>query len=137
MRRVLDPGLAMLLLAGCSSSLPTIPDDGAFTAVINPQVEQQASRFGAGPAVPIHGACDTAIQPATPVGPGVIRQIDVGMCRVSHLGSSSFVSDKLINLATGTQTAEALIAAASCCPSAGDTAVRPAIERMVPMSSVA
>jgi hypothetical protein len=115
MRRLLNPrpGLAMLLLAGCSAGLPTIPDDGAFGAQTGHPVELQASHHGARPEVPIRGSCDLAIHPAGPVSPGVIRLLDVGTCRISHLGMSTMVSDKLINLAEGTQTAEVVFTAAN------------------------
>jgi hypothetical protein len=115
MRRLLNPhaGLAMLLLAGCSADLPTIRTDGAFGTQPGHPVELQASHPGAGPALPIRGSCELAIQPAEPVSPGVIRLIDVGTCRMSHLGLSTMVSDKLINLAEGTQTAEVIWTAAN------------------------
>jgi hypothetical protein len=115
MRRLLNPrpGLAVLLVAGCSAGLPTTPDDGAFGAQTGHPVELQANHNGAQPAVPIRGSCELAIQPAEPVSPGVIRQLDVGTCRISHLGMSTMVSDKLIYLAEGTQTAEVVFTAAS------------------------
>jgi hypothetical protein len=115
MQRALNPCpvLAILLVAGCSAELPTIADDGAFRVQTSHQVELQASHHDARPAVPIRGTCETEIQPAEPVGPGVIRQLDVGTCRISHLGMSTLVSDKLINLVEGTQTADANFTAAN------------------------
>jgi hypothetical protein len=115
MRRFLDPRpvLALLLLAGCSSQLPTIANDGASGAQSSSPEELQASQHEARPEVPIRGTCETEIQPAEPVSPGVIRQLDVGTCRLSHLGVSSLVSDKLINLAEGTQTAAVVFTAAN------------------------
>jgi hypothetical protein len=115
MRRILNPrpGLALLLLAGCSAGLPTIPDAGESGAETSHPVELPASQNGAQPAVPVRGSCELAIQPPEPVGPGVIRQLDVGTCRISHLGMSTMVSDKLINLAQGTQTADVIFTAAN------------------------
>jgi hypothetical protein len=115
MRRVLNPRpvLAMVLMAGCSADLPTMPNDGAFGVQTSYPVELQASHHGAQPTVPIRGTCELAIQPAEPVGPGVIRQLDVGTCRISHLGMTTMVSDKLINLAAGTQTTEVIFTAAN------------------------
>jgi hypothetical protein len=52
---------------------------------------------------PFTGSCELAIQPATPVSPGVIRQLDLGECLISHLGKSTFISDKIINVVAGTQ----------------------------------
>jgi hypothetical protein len=115
MRRVLNPRpvLAMLVLAGCSAELPTTPDDSAFRGQSSYQAGLQATHYDARPAVPIRGTCEAAIQPAAPVSPGVIRQLDLGTCRLSHLGVSELVSDKLINLAAGTQTAEVIFTAAN------------------------
>jgi uncharacterized Zn-binding protein involved in type VI secretion len=96
-------GLALALavtLSGCAE-LPGSP------------LDLQASRQAALQAVPISGSCELAIQPAQPVSPGVIRQLDVGTCQLSHLGKSTFVSDKVINLMAGTQTAQVSITAAN------------------------
>jgi hypothetical protein len=115
MRRVHFAGaaLATILLAGCNSQLPTLPDDSAFGTQIAPRAGVQASRHVVPPALPIRGACELAIQPAEPVSPGVIKQLDVGTCHISHLGRSTMVSDKIINLMTGTQTADVALTAAN------------------------
>jgi hypothetical protein len=115
MRRVLTPhaGLAMILLAGCTADLPTVQNDAALGGRSGHRVELPASQHDARPEVPILGECETEIQPAEVVGPGLIRLIDVGTCRISHLGLSTMFSDKIINLAAGTQTAQITLTAAS------------------------
>jgi hypothetical protein len=105
------PGLALILLAGCSSP-PTAPIDSPFgTQAGGPAV--QVSQVPAAPALPLRGTCNLAFEPGEFVSPGVIRQIDEGTCRISHLGRSTMVSDKLINVMTATQTAEVTITSAS------------------------
>lgn len=88
-------------LAGCSADTLTyaVPLDGA-------QRSAMAAR-------PFAAHCDLAIQPGTPVGPGLIRQLDVGECRATHLGRAAFVSDKVINVVAGTQTLQATFTAAN------------------------
>lgn len=113
MRRSTSAGLGLaMILGGCSADLPTDPTHdvlSAQTSVFGAQAHQHA----APPALPIHGTCELEIQPAQPVGPGIIRQLDVGTCRISHLGRSTLVSDKLINLVAGTQSADMAITAAN------------------------
>lgn len=101
---IVATALGMILPAGCGAELPTIPGAEDFGA----QASHQAA-----PAVPIRGTCELAIQPAEFVSPGVIRLVDVGTCRISHLGRSTMVSDKIINLEAGTQTAGMAITAAN------------------------
>jgi hypothetical protein len=115
MRRLPEtrPVLALLLLAGCSAELPTMAHEGALGAQAAFPVGLQASHRGARPAVPIRGRCEMEAQPAEPVSPGVISQLDVGTCHISHLGMSTMTSDKLINLAAGTQTADVVFTAAN------------------------
>jgi hypothetical protein len=105
--------LAVILPAGCTSQLPTLPDDSAFASPAAHQTGMQASHHAAPPALPIRGRCEMAIQPAEPVSPGVIKQLDVGTCHISHLGRSTMVSDKIINLGAGTQNADVAITAAN------------------------
>jgi hypothetical protein len=115
MRRVHFAGaaLAMILPAACTSQLPTVQDDSAFATQLAHQAGMQASHHAATPARPIRGTCELAIQPAEPVSPGVIRQLDVGTCQISHLGRSMMVSDKIINLGAGTQSADVALTAAN------------------------
>jgi hypothetical protein len=114
MRRTVSTALvlAVILVAGCDAELPPAPDGAAFHAQAG-QAGLQANHQDARPAVPIRGTCELAIQPAQPVGPGLIRQLDVGTCRISHLGRSMLVSDKIINLVGGTQTTDVAITAAN------------------------
>jgi acyl-coenzyme A thioesterase PaaI-like protein len=104
--------LAMILPAACTSQLPTVPDESALVSPAAEQIVMQASHQ-ASPARPIRGTCELAIQPAEPVSPGVIRQRDVGTCQISHLGRSTMVSDKIINLGAGTQSADVALTAAN------------------------
>jgi hypothetical protein len=113
MRRIIPAGLGLaMILAGCSGELPTDPIDSAFGAQAG-QPALQANLQAARPPVPIRGTCELAYEPAQPVGPGVVRQIDVGTCHISHLGKSTLVSDKIINFIAGTQTADLAITAAN------------------------
>jgi hypothetical protein len=105
--------LAMILLAGCGSQLPTLPDDSAVVTLAAHQNGILASHDAVPPALPIRGTCELAIQPAEPVSPGVIKQRDVGTCHLSHLGLSAMVSDKIINVMAGTQYAQVALTAAN------------------------
>ena len=62
---------------------------------------------------PLRADCQMQIQPPTVLSPGVIAQVDSGACQVSHLGNSTLVSDKVINLAAGTQTLQLSFTAAN------------------------
>jgi len=62
---------------------------------------------------PLSGRCETTLDPAIPLGPGVIRQVDRGTCTLSHLGRADFLSDKTIQLMAGTQTTLATFTAAN------------------------
>jgi hypothetical protein len=86
-----------LALAGCATDSPTAAD---------------APQFGLD-GVPFNARCTLAIQPPTPVGPELIHQLDTGECQVAHLGRTTFVSDKIINVVAGTQTLEATFTAAN------------------------
>ena len=89
MRRLpLRPILLGLALAGCADDPSTDPLSPHFAMV----------------STPFSGRCELAIQPPTPISPGVVRQIDIGTCPFSHLGLSTYISDKIINFMTGTQT---------------------------------
>ena len=96
-RRISVAVVAVAVL-GCGGDSATSLDGGA--------------QFGVD-GVPFSARCELAIQPPTPVGPGVIRQLDTGECIVSHLGRTTFVSDKVINVVAGTQTIQATFTAAN------------------------
>ena len=53
--------------------------------------------------------CATVLAPTVPISPGVVRQLDVGTCKLSRLGTVDFVSDKVLQLALGTQTIQATL----------------------------
>ncbi len=52
------------------------------------------------------GPCETVLAPTIPISPGVVRQVDDGTCHLSHFGEVGFLSDKVLQLALGTQTNE-------------------------------
>jgi hypothetical protein len=92
------------LLAACSAD--------TLTDATEP-VQLSADLRQASPAVPFKGRCEMAIQPPTPIGPGLLHQIDIGTCEATHLGRASLESDKVINIIAGTQTLETLFVAAN------------------------
>ena len=53
---------------------------------------------------PISGTCTTAFAPPTLPPPPVIRQVDIGLCQLSHLGRTTIYSIQDIDIAAGTQT---------------------------------
>ena len=80
-------------LAGCS------PDNGTVAAPDGVALARTANE-----SIPISGACETAFVPPTFPPPPVIRQVDQGICHLSHLGRTALYSVQDIDLATGTQT---------------------------------
>ncbi|HEY0306286.1 MAG TPA: hypothetical protein VGC44_15030 [Longimicrobiales bacterium] len=96
-RRITTPILLAFGLAACSAD--------SATDALSPSFQMQPTPFA--------GSCELAIQPATPVSPGVIHQLDLGDCVLSHLGKSTVISDKIINLAAGTQITEMTLTAAN------------------------
>ena len=87
-----------LALAACGSELPSSPTT-QFSRTDNER--------------PFRAECTMQIQAPTVVSPGVIAQIDSGECQALHLGASTLVSDKVINLAAGTQTLQLTFTAAN------------------------
>jgi hypothetical protein len=102
MSRRLSLHLALaFLLAGCSADTLTEP------------VQLNADlRDAVGP-VPFSARCELTIQPPTPVGPGLLHQIDEGTCQATHLGRAQLTSDKIINVVAGTPTLETTFVAAN------------------------
>lgn len=102
-RTVFVAPVIILALAACGSDLTTAPvtefDETRFS-----RVEQDR---------PFKAECNLRIQPPTVVSPGVIHQIDAGECQALHLGAATLVSDKIINLAAGTQTIQLTFTAAN------------------------
>jgi hypothetical protein len=96
-RRTLRTILLTFALAGCSADSATNP--------LSPSFQMQPT--------PFQGHCELAIQPATPVSPGVVHQLDLGDCILSHLGKSTMISDKIINFAAGTQVTQITYTAAN------------------------
>lgn len=97
------PVLVLLALAACNG-------DGATAASATPPT---LARSVAAPVRPLAGECETVLAPTEFVRPGVVRQVDTGVCRLSHLGRTTFYSDKLIDLVAGTQTTRATFTAAN------------------------
>ena len=96
-RHMLPYVLVGLVLAGCSMD--------SSTDALSPHYDMVATPFG--------GRCELAIGPAQPIGPGVIRQVDIGECIVSRLGKSTFISDRVVNVVAGTQTVQNTLIAAN------------------------
>jgi hypothetical protein len=97
MRRLsAGPILVGLVLSACADS-PTVPPTPQFAMADTP----------------FRGSCELVIQPPEPISPGVVRQVDIGDCRISHLGHATFISDKIINFMAGTQTIEGTYIAAN------------------------
>ena len=102
-RNVFLAPVVILSLAACNSSLPTDPAGDYRTAQF---AATDNSR-------PFKAECNMQIQAPTVLSPGVIAQVDTGDCRVAHLGGSTLVSDKVINVAAGTQTVKITFTAAN------------------------
>lgn len=86
-----------IVIAGCSGDRSTEPFQPQAAAV----------------PVPFRATCELAIQPPTPVGPGLIHQLDIGTCHATHLGRATLVSDKVINVGAATQTLSVTFTAAN------------------------
>ncbi len=71
-----------------------------------------AAATAAAPERPISGTCELTFVP-TPLAPPLVQQIDVGTCRISHLGRTEFVGIQVINPVTGTQSGERTLTAAN------------------------
>jgi hypothetical protein len=91
------PVLLGLVLTACAADSPTVP--------LSPQLAMVAT--------PFRGSCELVIQPSEPISPGVVRQIDIGDCRISHLGRATFISDKIIDFVAGTQIIQGTYIAAN------------------------
>jgi hypothetical protein len=101
-RTVFFAPVLTLALAACSE-LPSAPITEPHTAQFA-AVERDR---------PFKAECNLRIQPPTVVSPGVIAQVDTGNCVASHIGASTLVSDKVINLIAGTQTLQLAFTAAN------------------------
>lgn len=93
----LRPMMLVLVLAGCSA------DSSTDVPSLNYAMQ----------ATPFTGRCELVAQPPQPISPGVVRQVNVGDCIVSHLGKSTYLSENVISFATGTQTFQASYTAAN------------------------
>jgi hypothetical protein len=93
----------ILALAACNAESPSGPAADVSTAQFS-QAEAE---------LPFRAECNAQIQPPTVVSPGVIAQTDSGDCQASHLGKTTIVSEKVINLAAGTQTIQLAFTAAN------------------------
>jgi hypothetical protein len=109
-RRLLATAPAALLalsLIGCTRDVPTATPFESATFV------RAAPTHGSSVPRPLAGWCETEFTVVSSTPP-TVRQIDTGTCQLSHLGRTSFYSDKDINFATGTQIShEAIFTAAN------------------------
>lgn len=102
MSRRLPVQLALaFLLAGCSADSLTEP------------VQLNAGLQDAVGPVPFSVRCEMQIQPPTPVGPGLLHQVDTGTCHGTHIGRAQITSDKIIDVVNGTQTLDITFVAAN------------------------
>ena len=101
-RHVFIAPVLALALTACGSELPSGP-----VAALDAQFSE------VGQDRPFKAECSLRIQPPTVLSPGVIAQIDSGDCQALHLGKSTLLSDKVINLAAGTQTIQLTFTAAN------------------------
>lgn len=97
------PVLVLLALAACNGD--------QATGSTSPQLT--LARSSGAPTRPLAGECETVLAPTEFIRRGVIRQVDTGVCHLSHLGRTTFNSDKVIDLAAGTQTTRATFTAAN------------------------
>lgn len=81
------------LFTGCK------PDNRTVLAPDAPALARAANE-----SLPITGVCETAFVPPTFPPPPVIRQVDQGICQLSHLGRTALYSLQEIDLVAGTQT---------------------------------
>jgi len=61
----------------------------------------------------VSGSCETTAAAPPVVTFPILREEDTGICRLSHLGRTAFHAFRVVNLATGTQTAEITLTAAN------------------------
>lgn len=95
MRTLVAPSLLLTLaVASCAREAPTTvrADVPALTRV----AAEPASR-------PLTGRCETSFDPPPFPLPPVLRQVDTGICQLSHLGRATIYSVQDIQFATGTQ----------------------------------
>ncbi|MDQ3697945.1 MAG: hypothetical protein M3373_07970 [Gemmatimonadota bacterium] len=104
MRTLAPAALFMVVLAACGGDAPTVTAPDASTLARADHESQPR---------PLTGRCETVLAPPEVVAPGVIRQVDTGACRFTHLGRTQFYSDKLIDVVAGTQTTQATFTASN------------------------
>jgi len=110
-RRPLLLSLTALALAACSS--PDAHPDPLSPSTLNLSKGDVGAGGQAQAERPLTGRCETVLAPTQVLAPGVIRQVDSGTCRLSHLGRAEFFSDKVIQVVAGTQTTQATFTAAN------------------------
>ena len=103
----------LLALAACGDGPTPVVVVAPERAVATTAGAQVESSQAADAERPFSGRCETTLDPAIPLGPGVIRQVDRGTCTLAHLGRADFLSDKTIQLMAGTQTTIATFTAAN------------------------
>ena len=96
-----------LALGGCSDGLsaPTVPAELHSAPVASVAVSEDG--------LPLKAYCEASFGRPQVLAPGVLRQVDTGTCRMPHLGRTTFHSDKVINVAAGTQTMNVTFTAAN------------------------
>lgn len=101
MRNIAAAGVLLSLFAiiACGSDAPaaTAPDAPVLGRISGANEHHFRLRR-------IQGPCETVLAPTIPISPGVVRQVDDGTCHLTHLGHVGFLSDKVLQLALGTQT---------------------------------
>ena len=99
--------LLALTLAGCGQAPSAIADAPSLAR----SAEHGTTRR------PISGSCELTFSPAPPSvpapPPGILRQVDVGTCQISHLGRSDYRGLLDIDFAAGTQTGSRTFTAAN------------------------
>lgn len=103
MRTFATPAVLLALaLTGCGGAdSPTISAPDARPLARQAARSDHQSRPRA-----LSGHCEASFEPGQVVSPGVIHQVDVGHCQLTHLGRVAYVSTKQINLVAGTQHSE-------------------------------
>ena len=95
------------VVAGCSGDNVTglTANASAITAT--------SATIRAAAATHVSGSCETTAAAPPVVTFPILREEDIGVCQLSHLGRTAFHAFRVVNLATGTQTAEITLTAAN------------------------
>ena len=106
------PTPSVALLAALAAALAACGTPPSASEV--PSLDRAAAAAARRPLV---GSCDLSFSPAPPSLPappaGVIRQVDVGTCQLSHLGRTAYTGVLEIDFVAGTQTGTRTLTAAN------------------------